>query len=456
MDNNLGKRVIILKKGNHSKGPVVYWMSRDQRVDNNWALLFALRLALENNAAMAVVFCVVPQFLEATLRHYGFMIKGLQQVKVKLEERNIPFYLLAGNPEQEIAKFCDHYKVSHLVTDFDPLKVKRVWKKEICDKVDASVYTVDAHNIVPAFYVSAKAEYGAYTIRPKLKKLLPEFLTSFPGLDSQKHYHPFEFTICNWEQVLNELNINREVKEVDWCLPGEHEALKMVERFIHEKLENYFISRNDPSLHATSDLSPYLHFGQISAQHIAFLVLKTALNSESSEAFLEELIVRRELSDNFCLYNSNYDSFEGFPQWAQNTLNEHRKDNREFVYSPEQFEKAQTHDKLWNAAQMEMVKNGKMHGYMRMYWAKKILEWTASPEDALRIAIFLNDKYELDGRDPNGYAGCAWAIGGVHDRTWSKRSVFGSIRYMNYNGCKRKFNVDNYIEGVRDRNAPNI
>jgi deoxyribodipyrimidine photo-lyase len=178
-------------------------------------------------------------------------------------------------------------------------------------------------------------------------------------------------------------------------------------------------------------------------------IMKSDIADHIRSTFLEELIIRRELSDNFCFYNPHYDSFEGFPDWAKRTLNEHRKDRRPYLYSLEQFETAQTHDDLWNAAQMEMVKKGKMHGYMRMYWAKKILEWTPSPETAMEYAVYLNDRYELDGRDPNGYAGVAWSIGGVHDRAWSQRNVFGKIRYMSYNGCKSKFNINAYVEKVK-------
>ena len=196
-------------------------------------------------------------------------------------------------------------------------------------------------------------------------------------------------------------------------------------------------------------ISPYLHFGQISPQRVALEAFKISADKKSRDAFLEELIVRRELSDNFCFYNANYDNFEGFPAWAKKTLNEHRNDRRKYLYTPEQFENALTHDELWNAAQMEMVKKGKMHGYMRMYWAKKILEWTESPEQAMKIAVYLNDRYELDGRDPNGYAGIAWSIGGVHDRAWNSRPVFGKIRYMSYNGCKSKFDINKYIENVQ-------
>ena len=204
--------------------------------------------------------------------------------------------------------------------------------------------------------------------------------------------------------------------------------------------------RNDPLKNGQSNLSPYLHFGQIAAQRVALEVMGSSGPTDARKAFLEELIVRRELSDNFCFYNPRYDRVDGFPAWAQATLERHRRDPRDYGYTPEQFEQAQTHDDLWNAAQREMVRTGKMHGYLRMYWAKKILEWTPSPEEALKIAITLNDRYELDGRDPNGYTGIAWSLGGVHDRPWGERKVFGLIRYMSANGCKSKFDVKGYIQ----------
>jgi len=220
----------------------------------------------------------------------------------------------------------------------------------------------------------------------------------------------------------------------------------MLREFLRERLPWYHEGRNDPMEDAQSNLSPYLHFGHISAQRIVLEVTKHDANRESQEAFLEELIVRRELSDNFCFYNAHYDHFEGFPDWAKKTLNDHRKDTREYVYSLDDFGRGDTHDQLWNAAQREMVRRGKMHGYMRMYWGKKILEWTESPEEAIKIAIYLNDRYELDGRDTNGYAGIAWSIGGVHDRAWPERPIFGKIRYMSYHGCKSKFDVMAYRE----------
>jgi deoxyribodipyrimidine photo-lyase len=242
------------------------------------------------------------------------------------------------------------------------------------------------------------------------------------------------------------LKINKNVREVDWIKSGESGALKYFKHFLKNKLNKYDALRNDPTKDGQSNLSPFLHFGQISAQRVAIEVEKFPADPESKKSFLEELIVRRELSDNFCYYNKNYDLFDGFHQWAKTTLNEHRRDEREFIYSLRKFEDAKTHDDLWNAAQTEMVKTGKMHGYMRMYWAKKILEWTKSPEDALKISIYLNDKYELDGRDPNGYVGIAWSIGGIHDRAWFERPVYGKVRYMNRNGADKKFAVNSYIK----------
>ena len=219
--------------------------------------------------------------------------------------------------------------------------------------------------------------------------------------------------------------------------------MKQLGHFLEHKLVGYERDRNDPNIDGQSGLSPYLHFGQISAQRVALEVLK---GMKDAGAFLEELIVRKELSDNYCYYNQHYDDMQGFPAWAIKSLAEHEKDRREYLYTQQELEKARTHDDLWNAAQNEMLQTGKMHGYMRMYWAKKILEWTESPAAALRAAIYLNDRYELDGRDANGYAGIAWSLGGLHDRAWKERAIFGKVRYMSYKGAKSKFDVQSYIK----------
>lgn len=438
-------RIRLLQDGDTTNGPVIYWMSRDQRVHDNWALLFAQQLALEKKKPLVVIFNLVPDFLEAAIRQYGFMLKGLKEIEEELANYHIPFFLLTGKPEIEISKFLIESNASILISDFDPLKIKRIWKREIAKKISIPFYEVDAHNIVPCLFVSDKLEFAAHTIRPKINKALIEFLDEFPPLQKMKQ-NEFASDKIDWSNVHKSLNINRDVKEVDWIIPGQSAGLKVLEVFLQNKFDQYNELRNDPTKDGQSNLSPYLHFGHLSAQRIALETQRLNGNKDSEKSFLEELIVRRELSDNFCYFNPKYDSFEGFHNWAKTTLNEHRKDEREFVYTLKEFEQAKTHEDLWNAAQLEMITNGKMHGYMRMYWAKKILEWSKSPEEALKIAIDLNDKYELDGRDPNGYTGIAWSIGGVHDRPWFERAVFGKIRYMNRSGAKNKFDIEAYIK----------
>jgi deoxyribodipyrimidine photo-lyase len=415
---------------------------------DNWALIYAQEQAIHYGEPLAVCFCLVPRFLEATQRQYSFMLEGLKKVKADLQKYSIPFFLLKGDPVQQIHDFVRTNSVSLLITDFDPLRIKHKWKKDLGSILAVPFYEVDARNIVPCWYASAKQEYGAYTLRPKIKRLLPEFLTEYPSIRK----HPFVWKVrnisCDWQGAYKSLRIDQTVHPVEWIKPGEDQAGEMLENFIRSRLEAYPDKKNDPNAQAVSHLSPYLHFGHISSQRIALELYKSTVHDRARDVFLEELIVRRELADNFCHYNQNYDSVKGFPEWARTTLGMHSKDPREYVYSKDELEYARTHDDLWNAAQKEMMKKGKMHGYLRMYWAKKILEWTTNPEEAMEIAIYLNDKYELDGRDSNGYTGVAWAIGGVHDRPWFERGIFGKIRYMNYNGCKRKFDVARFVNSI--------
>ncbi len=446
----LDSRVHVVREGDIEKGPVVYWMSRDQRAKDNWALLYAQEIAMDTKSPLAVAFCLVPSFLGATHRQYEFMLEGLERVAEFLKKKNIPFFLLTGEPSSEIPRFLEQHNAALLVTDFDPLRIKRKWKRDVSDTIAIPFHEVDTHNIVPCRVASSKQEYAARTIRPKIHRVLDDFLDTFPYLLKHPHSWSGNVTAIDWQKSRQGLKIDTGVKAVDWLPPGDRAAHRALRNFINGRLDTYDNDRNDPSLDGQSGLSPYLHFGQIAPQRVALEVQNSDASKKSREAYLEELIVRRELSDNFCFYQPHYDIFEGFPEWARKTLNQHRDDEREDVYTPDQFENADTHDPLWNAAQVEMVKRGKMHGYMRMYWAKKILEWTASPEDALEIAIYLNDRYELDGRDPNGYVGVMWSTGGVHDRAWQERAVFGKVRYMSYNGCKSKFDIQAYIHKVKE------
>lgn len=316
------KRVMLLKKGKTGSGPVVYWMQRDQRVKDNWALVHAYNRAVHEGVPLVVIFCLVPTFMEAAVRQYGFMLKGLKQVEKDLKGLNIPFYLLAGNPAEEIPKSIGKLKAAELITDFNPLKTARNWKKHVAEKISIPFYQVDAHNIVPCWAASDKTEFAAHTLRPKIHKALPEFLDDFPKLKKMKR-PDLQFPDFVSLQVIKTLKINFDVEEVDWLESGEAAAHKTLQKFISKKLDAYNKMRNDPNAGALSNLSPYLHFGQIAAQRIALEVQKSEAADEAKKAYLEELIVRRELSDNFCFFNKKYDSFEGFHQWAKKTLNEH-------------------------------------------------------------------------------------------------------------------------------------
>jgi deoxyribodipyrimidine photo-lyase len=426
------------------QGPVVYWMSRDQRTTHNWALLFAYHLAIKHKKSFCVVFTLDFSYPEATFRSFHFLLNGLKRVEEKLLQLNIPFKILCGNPTAVVNNFIEKYNASALITDFDPLRIKKQWINETLKNIEIPFYQVDAHNIVPCNIASQKAEFGARFLRVKINRLLQEYLTEFPILEQFPNNDISCDDINNWEYYFKEISKNAKVYPVNWIIPNEDEALMALDEFIQNKLPYYQTFKNNPNKDFTSKLSPYIHFGQISAQYIALRIINSNAPEIHKEGFLEELIVRRELSDNYCYYNDNYDNFDGFPTWAKQTLNNHKKDIRNYRYSITEFENAATHENLWNITQKKLVNIGYLHGYMRMYWAKKILEWAEFPEEAIYIANYLNDKYSLDGRDPNGYTGCAWSIGGVHDRAWNEKNIFGKIRYMNANGCKRKFNIDLY------------
>lgn len=441
---NFEKRARALNDKAVKDGPILYWLSRDQRLHDNWALLSAQSLALKNKQPLIIAFCLSPKFLGAAARQYDFMLAGLRELAIEAKRFNISFQLVSGEASTEMPRLAKHLGAGAIFTDFSPLRLSRHWKRAAAAKLNCAFFEVDAHNIVPAWLVSPKQEFGAYTLRPKINKLLPEYLQPFPKLKK----HPFAISVVapDWKKLRDSLAIDEGVVAVKEFIPGEKAAQAAMEAFLKKGLSGYSQRRNDPILAGQSNLSPYLHFGQLSAQALALAISKAKAPLADKQAFLEELIVRRELADNFCLYNYNYDNPDGFPDWAKRSLVKHSADSREYNYSRLQLERGLTHDALWNAAQQEMLRNGKMHGYLRMYWAKKILEWTPDLKTAMKIAIYLNDKYELDGRDPNGYAGIAWSLGGVHDRAWFERPVFGQIRYMNDKGCRRKFDADAYIK----------
>jgi deoxyribodipyrimidine photo-lyase len=428
-------------------GAVMYWMQRDQRAEDNWALLYAQQQSQERGVQLAVVFNLPKDFGNASFRQFDFMLRGLEKTAEDLRKRNIPFVMLGGDATETIPEFVKEHSVGELVCDFNPLRFTRAWRESVSKDLDIKVTEVDARNIIPCWLASDKQEYAAYTFRPKVHRQLKEFLTTFPSLQNQSVSGDIQSSELDWKAIRDEVEADRGVAAVDWLTPGTQAAKIRAQQFISQQLDEYGEKRNDPNEQGVSHMSPYLHCGQISSQWLAYQINNATDNSrESRDVYLEELVVRRELTDNFCYYNPDYDKVEGAHPWAQKTIAEHAGDVREYTYERKELEEAKTHDELWNAMQIQMVTEGKMHGWCRMYWAKKILEWSDNTQMAIDRALYLNDKYELDGNDPNGVVGVMWSICGVHDRAWNERPVFGKIRYMNFNGAKRKFDVQAYID----------
>ena len=359
-------RTLHIRQGEFSGRCVLYWMVRDKRVRDNWALLEAQRIAIKNKVPLIVCFNYFNTYKDANIRQYQFLFDGLKEVHRDLIKLQIGFRLLEGLSIIEIPKFIEKHNVGHLVTDFTPLNIYRSRLSKVVNKIDIPVTQVDTHNIIPVWKASVKKEYAAYTIRPKIKRLLADFLTEIPEIKR----HPIELKSenieINWNKRIDDLDINLKIKPVEWIKPGEEEANRLMNN-LKTNLIGYNDNRNDPTLNKLSNISPYFHYGHISPHRVALEISKSAIPEDDKESFLEEMIIRRELADNFCYYEKNYDHFDGFHDWAKKTLNEHRNDEREYVYSSEQFDAGETHDNLWNAAQNEMKKKGKMHGFMSMY-----------------------------------------------------------------------------------------
>lgn len=440
------RRVQLRNTCEAGTGPVVYVMAREQRVYDNWALLYAQEQAEKRQVPLIVLFALGPMFCSGTARHNAWMVASLKEVQKNLRQYNIPFAVEIGEWVKVIPAFVQTHQVGELVFDFNPLQPVRGWRDEVIKQVDYKVVEVDARNVVPVWEASDKAEFAAHTIRKKIHHKLGEFLTDIPQLQKQSVAYEGDIKTIDWSAVDSYRSFAVEATIPTTFTPGEKAAQDMLRDFIEHRLQGYATKRNDPNEDGVSHLSPYLRWGNISAQRVVLEVKKIRnISGDDTEAFLEELIVRRELTDNFVYYTPEYNQVAGAHAWAQKTISEHADDEREYTYTLEEFEQAQTHDELWNAAQIQMVQTGKMHGYMRMYWAKKILQWTPDAQTAIDTALTLNDRYNLDGRDSNGVVGVMWSICGVHDRAWTERPVFGKIRYMNYNGCKRKFDVDAYV-----------
>jgi deoxyribodipyrimidine photo-lyase len=427
---------------------VLYWMQRSQRAVDNFALDVAIELGNELGKPVFTFLAPVPFYPHANLRAYRALASGIPDIVDGLRKRNVGFVLRAY-PDHSLIKFCEQLRPAIVIGDENPLREPEHWRVSAAQQLNVPFWTVDADVVVPS-HMLGREHYAARTIRPRLQELLPRFLLPTKLIKARVSWTKLATpqSLSATEDFTAAWSLDRSVSPVDWR-GGTKQALRLVAEFISRRLQDYPEHRNHPELPGTSCLSPYLHFGHIGPLTIARAVQASAAPAAAKQAFLEQLIVRRELSVNFVRYNSRYDSFECLEPWADRSFAQHSGDRRPIVYTEEQLEQGETHDPLWNAAQKQMVLTGWMHNYMRMYWAKKILEWSASVASAYQRAVRLNDRYQLDGRDPNGYAGIAWAIVGKHDRPWFERPVFGQIRFMSLASTSRKFDAQRYIQNVK-------
>jgi len=429
------------------KKPIVYWCLREHRLHDNRSLALAQTLAKQAESEVLIVSAFRKDFSHSLLteRTFSYIVDGLQELEEAAHKHNLSYTYLQGDPTKTIPEFLTEHQAQVLITDLFPLPIYRTWYHTLQQKIDCPLLVVDARNAVPIWKASQKQEYAARTFRPKFWKTFST-TSAIPLKILAGNATKYEPT--NWEKIKKStkttpLPLKKAVS--DFPKGGTLKAEKTLDNFCKKILTRYKDDRNDPTKNATSQLSAAIHFGHLSVTQIINAVEKSAAKQAHKDAFLEEFLVRRELAENFAYYTNDPTSLESAPTWAQETLQNHQQDTREYLYTYQEFLHAQTHDPAWNAAQTQLLQTGYMHGYMRMYWAKKILEWSKSPQEAISIACTLNDLLQLDGRSPNGSVGVLWAIAGLHDRPWFERPIYGKIRYMNFNGLKRKFSIDDYI-----------
>ncbi len=434
---------------------VIYWAQMNRRAACNHALAYAIELA--NGLGLPVLFyegltCTYPY---ANDRLHQFILENVPDTAEDLKRLGIgyTFHLRRRKSDANDILYQLAKDAAAVVTDDYPTFIARQHNASVPKKLDIPYFVVDSSCVVPMNRME-KREYAAYTIRPRIRKILDQYLRPFEMPVPLKRwkletsaFHT-EVTHQNIAELVASCEIDHSVKPSTTYRGGAKRAHQLLTSFVEHNLSHYANDRNEPAAHATSDLSPYLHFGNLSALEIALTVKNyAAANGLIADEYLEELIVRRELAFNFAKYSDDPESLNNLPNWALATLAKHDGDARDFTYSCEQWERAETHDLLWNATQKEMLLRGKIHGYYRMYWGKKIIEWSASHKEALATMIYLHDKYALDGRDPNTYTNVLWCFG-LHDRPWTERPVFGMIRFMSGDGMKRKTNTAAYIKEI--------
>lgn len=439
---------------------VLYWMQMNRRVAGNHAVAFAAQLASDRGLPLLVYEGLTCTYPQANDRIHTFMLQAVPETARRLRERGIGyiFYLRRTPADRNDALYVLVRDAAAVVTDDYPVFIAAGHNRTVPDRIGVPYYAVDASCVVPMALIE-KRQVGAYTIRPRIRRHIAAHLrpVELPHVKQWRgtaaDFHT-EVTEAEIPSLVVSCAIDHSVVPSSAYRGGAAEANSRLEEFVRNRLAHYAESRNNPSERVNSNLSPYLHFGQISATDVALRVQDYAADHGiDPEPFLDELIVRRELAFNFCRYAERPDSLEELPAWAQATLGDHAADARPEAYSREDLIAARTHDPLWNATQREMLATGTIASYYRMYWGKKIIEWSATHDEALATMLDIHERWALDGRDPNTYANCLWCFG-LHDRPFSERRIFGKVRYMSYAGMRRKTDVDAYVRQVDSLTVP--
>lgn len=436
---------------------VLYWAQMNRRVHGNHALDWAINMGNELNLPVLFYEGLTCSYPNANDRLHTFILEGAAEMAEGAQARGVgyAFYLRRRrtDPNDLVYQLAAH--AAAVITDDYPTFIAAVHNSRVPEKIGAAYFAVDSSCIIPMSKWT-KREYAAYTIRPRIHRLLPDYFHPAPELTPIRKWKgaPPKFHVNvhsgNIAELVASCEIDHSVRPSTSYRGGRHAAETRLESFLQCNLKRYGKARNEPTEHATSNLSPYLHFGQISSLEVALRA--KAFGEErriGTEEFLEELIVRRELAFNFARWTTNLEGFDDVPDWAKKTMAAHAGDERNPLLRGNDLEAARSYDPLWNATQKELLLRGKIHGYFRMYWGKKIIEWCPTYEEALRVMIDLHDRYALDGRDPNTYTSVLWCFG-LHDRPWFERPVFGTMRYMSFEGMKRKTNIRAYMEEIAE------
>ncbi|AEI67648.1 deoxyribodipyrimidine photo-lyase [Corallococcus macrosporus] len=435
---------------------VLYWCMVNHRAEQNHALDAAIGLGNHLGLPVVVYQAIRPDYPYASDRLHAWALEGMMDMAAGCAARGLPYWLELPRTSKEHQPRLAWLgrRAAAVVSDLFPTFIIPGHLRGAARALDVPLFAVDASCVVPMQRIATR-QVGAYTLRPKLKKLWPEYLErtvphrAVKAAAAGRKLEPGFATSDAREarEALHTFDFDHGVAPLQER-GGRKAGLQALRAFVQRRLEGYDTGRNDPGLQQSSGLSPYFHWGNLFPGEAARAAIQArGANDASVQGFIEELLVRRELGFNYCFHTPEKQqlSVSSLPPWARETLTRHQQDAREHRYSLKQLETARTADGLWNAAQRELVERGRIHNYLRMLWGKKLLEWSPSPKVALQRIAFLNDKYAVDGRDPASVANFMWVLG-LHDRPFQERKALGKVRPMSSARTAAKYDLAPYLE----------